>query len=39
MSGLIQGTTYLCQGQEVVLVGSIAATAPGDVNQHVPRSW
>ncbi len=28
MTGQIQGTTHLCQGQEAVSVGAIAAHAP-----------
>src|SRR5579862_1757833 len=37
MSGLIQGTTHLCQGQEAVSVGSIAAMQPGDVQVNTYR--
>ena len=38
MSGLIEGTTHLCQGQEAVSVGAIARDAPGRrPDQHVPR--
>ena len=37
MSGLIQGTTHLCQGQEAVSVGSIAAMHPGDVQTNTYR--
>ena len=38
MTGQIQGTTHLCQGQEAVSVGSIAAMAAGRrPDQHVPR--
>lgn len=37
MSGLIQGTTHLCQGQEAVSVGAIAAMRPGDVQTNTYR--
>lgn len=37
MGGLIQGTTHLCQGQEAVSVGSIAAMQPGDVQTNTYR--
>jgi acetoin:2,6-dichlorophenolindophenol oxidoreductase subunit alpha len=37
MGGLIQGTTHLCQGQEAVSVGSIAAMLPGDVQTNTYR--
>jgi pyruvate dehydrogenase E1 component alpha subunit len=37
MSGLISGTTHLCQGQEAVSVGAIAAMAPGDVQSNTYR--
>lgn len=37
MSGAIQGTTHLCQGQEAVSVGSIAAMEPGDVQTNTYR--
>ena len=38
MTGQIQGTTHLCQGQEAVSVGAIAAMRPGRrPDQHVPR--
>ncbi len=37
MSGLIQGTTHLCQGQEAVSVGSIAAMRQGDVQTNTYR--
>ncbi|MEW5991638.1 MAG: thiamine pyrophosphate-dependent dehydrogenase E1 component subunit alpha [Chloroflexota bacterium] len=37
MSGLIQGTTHLCQGQEAVSVGAIAAIRPGDVQTNTYR--
>ena len=30
MTGLIQGTTHLCQGQEAVSVGAVAALGPDD---------
>jgi pyruvate dehydrogenase E1 component alpha subunit len=36
-SGLIQGTTHLCQGQEAVSVGAIAAMRPGDVQTNTYR--
>jgi TPP-dependent pyruvate/acetoin dehydrogenase alpha subunit len=37
MGGLIQGTTHLCQGQEAVSVGSIAAMEKGDVQTNTYR--
>ena len=38
MSGQIQGTTHLCQGQEAVSVGAIAAMRPGRrPDEHLPR--
>ena len=37
MSGAIGGTTHLCQGQEAVSVGSIAAMEPGDVQTNTYR--
>ena len=37
MSGQIQGTTHLCQGQEAVSVGAIAAMRPGDVQTNTYR--
>jgi TPP-dependent pyruvate/acetoin dehydrogenase alpha subunit len=37
MSGQIQGTTHLCQGQEAVSVGAIAAMEPGDVQTNTYR--
>jgi pyruvate dehydrogenase E1 component alpha subunit len=37
MSGLIQGTTHLCQGQEAVSVGAISAMQPGDVQTNTYR--
>ena len=37
MSGEIDGTTHLCQGQEAVSVGSIAAMQPGDVQTNTYR--
>ena len=37
MSGEIGGTTHLCQGQEAVSVGSIAAMEPGDVQTNTYR--
>jgi pyruvate dehydrogenase E1 component alpha subunit len=37
MAGLIQGTTHLCQGQEAVSVGGIAAMKPGDVQTNTYR--
>jgi pyruvate dehydrogenase E1 component alpha subunit len=37
MSGLIQGTTHLCQGQEAVSVGSIATMQKGDVQTNTYR--
>jgi acetoin:2,6-dichlorophenolindophenol oxidoreductase subunit alpha len=37
MAGLVQGTTHLCQGQEAVSVGSVAAMADGDVLTNTYR--
>jgi TPP-dependent pyruvate/acetoin dehydrogenase alpha subunit len=37
MAGLIEGTTHLCQGQEAVSVGAIAAMRPGDVQTNTYR--
>jgi len=37
MGGLIQGTTHLCQGQEAVSVGAIAAMHKGDVQTNTYR--
>ena len=37
MSGQIQGTTHLCQGQEAVSVGSVAAMVEGDVQTNTYR--
>jgi acetoin:2,6-dichlorophenolindophenol oxidoreductase subunit alpha len=37
MSGQIQGTTHLCQGQEAVSIGAIAAMQPGDVQTNTYR--
>jgi pyruvate dehydrogenase E1 component alpha subunit len=37
MGGLIQGTTHLCQGQEAVAVGSIAAMRTEDVLTNTYR--
>ncbi len=37
MSGTIQGTTHLCQGQEAVSVGAIAAMREGDVQTNTYR--
>lgn len=37
MAGHIQGTTHLCQGQEAVSVGAIAAMRPGDVQTNTYR--
>lgn len=37
MSGRIEGTTHLCQGQEAVSVGAIAAMRPGDVQTNTYR--
>ncbi len=37
MTGHIQGTTHLCQGQEAVSVGAIAAMRPGDVQTNTYR--
>ena len=37
MTGQIQGTTHLCQGQEAVSVGAIAAMRKGDVQTNTYR--
>jgi pyruvate dehydrogenase E1 component alpha subunit len=37
MSGAIGGTTHLCQGQEAVSVGAIAAMGEGDVQANTYR--
>ena len=37
MTGRIEGTTHLCQGQEAVSVGAIAAMEPGDVQTNTYR--
>jgi acetoin:2,6-dichlorophenolindophenol oxidoreductase subunit alpha len=37
MSGTIQGTTHLCQGQEAVSVGAISTMQPGDVQTNTYR--
>ncbi len=37
MAGAIQGTTHLCQGQEAVSVGAIAAMRSGDVQTNTYR--
>ena len=37
MSGAIQGTTHLCQGQEAVSVGAIGAMQKGDVQTNTYR--
>ena len=37
MNGRIEGTTHLCQGQEAVSVGAIAAMEPGDVQTNTYR--
>jgi acetoin:2,6-dichlorophenolindophenol oxidoreductase subunit alpha len=37
MAGRIEGTTHLCQGQEAVSVGAIAAMAAGDVQTNTYR--
>jgi len=37
MTGRIEGTTHLCQGQEAVSVGAIAAITPGDVQTNTYR--
>ena len=37
MSGQIQGTTHLCQGQEAVSVGAVGAMQPGDVQTNTYR--
>jgi TPP-dependent pyruvate/acetoin dehydrogenase alpha subunit len=37
MRGLIEGTTHLCQGQEAVSVGAVAAMRPDDVLTNTYR--
>ena len=37
MNGRIEGTTHLCQGQEAVSVGAIAAMDPHDVQTNTYR--
>ena len=37
LAGRIEGTTHLCQGQEAVSVGAIAAMEPGDVQTNTYR--
>ncbi len=37
MTGQVQGTTHLCQGQEAVSIGAIAAMHPGDVQTNTYR--
>src|SRR5688572_27474113 len=37
MTGQIQGTTHLCQGQEAVSVGAISAMRDGDVQTNTYR--
>ena len=37
MSGQIEGTTHLCQGQEAVSVGAVSAMRPGDVQTNTYR--
>ncbi len=37
LAGRIEGTTHLCQGQEAVSVGAIAAMQPGDVQTNTYR--
>jgi pyruvate dehydrogenase E1 component alpha subunit len=37
MSGRIEGTTHLCQGQEAVSVGAVAAMDDGDVQTNTYR--
>jgi TPP-dependent pyruvate/acetoin dehydrogenase alpha subunit len=37
MSGQIEGTTHLCQGQEAVSVGAVASMSPGDVQTNTYR--
>jgi pyruvate dehydrogenase E1 component alpha subunit len=37
MTGTIQGTTHLCQGQEAVSVGAISAMGEGDVQTNTYR--
>jgi TPP-dependent pyruvate/acetoin dehydrogenase alpha subunit len=37
MSGQIQGTTHLCNGQEAVSVGAVSVMRPGDVQTNTYR--
>jgi len=37
MTGLVQGTTHLCQGQEAIAVGAVAAMGPDDVFTNTYR--
>ena len=37
MSGQIQGTTHLCNGQEAVSVGAVSVMQPGDVQTNTYR--
>lgn len=37
MTGKVQGTTHLCQGQEAVSVGAVATMRPGDVQTNTYR--
>ena len=37
LAGKIEGTTHLCQGQEAVSVGAVAAMQPGDVQSNTYR--
>jgi pyruvate dehydrogenase E1 component alpha subunit len=37
MAGRIEGTTHLCQGQEAVSVGAVAAMGPDDVQTNTYR--
>jgi TPP-dependent pyruvate/acetoin dehydrogenase alpha subunit len=37
MTGQIEGTTHLCQGQEAVSVGAVATMEPGDVQTNTYR--
>jgi pyruvate dehydrogenase E1 component alpha subunit len=37
LAGKIEGTTHLCQGQEAVSVGAVAAMEPGDVQSNTYR--
>ena len=40
MDGLIQGTTHLCQGQEAVAVGAVAALGErGLPHRDLSRPW